>query len=451
MNKLWIIWAVLLVGIGAAGLGYVGGQRYTDQLRLGPYQERFSGARDEYLAAYEEWSRLPAEVKEENPWGQGRYGGQTTTEQLAKEQPARLKADLIDLARGIKEPHPLADVLYGADWRGQVADYRQALAFRDNVTIGATICLAAGAIGLLGLTSRWLIRRFGGGSGGQTPSPKQVPAVQPGRPASVPASTEERDAPELFVDRAAREHGVLRSRHPSHGDSGHVGYFEAVRLKEPSPVEPVHTKKKAPAPQPSPARQTVAKAQAGHTGGGPSGPVTAATLAGQFQPSGQFTNVATLMSTDPVGVRDSLTELTHEMSAIRQFAAQQQDRVRQLQEGYDWNIIKRFCMRVIRCVDNLDGRIAKLAEQRQDVTVLEDVRDELVFALESSGVEQFEPELESEYKGKEKSVEAVRTRLRTSDSKLKGKIAEIIRPGYRYVVSDNDVRVVRCAQVKLYG
>jgi molecular chaperone GrpE (heat shock protein) len=230
-----------------------------------------------------------------------------------------------------------------------------------------------------------------------------------------------------------------------------VGYFEAARLKEPSSAGPVDTKKKAPAPHPAPARQGASKAQAVPSSGGPGGPVTAATLAGKFQPSGQFTNVATLMSTDQVGVRDSLTELTHEMSAIRQFAAQQQDRVRQLQEGYDWNIIKRFCMRVIRCVDNLDGRIAKLAEQRQDVSVLADVRDELVFALESSGVEQFEPELESDYKGKEKSVEAVRTRLRTSDPKLKGKIAEIVRPGYRYVVSDDDVRVVRCAQVKLYG
>ncbi len=450
MNKLWIIWAVLLVGIGAAGLGYVGAERYADQLRLAPYQERFSGARDEYLAAYDEWSKLPAEVREENPWGQGRYGGQTTTEQLAKEQPARLKADLVDLARGIKEPHPLADVLYGSDWRRQVADYRQKLAFRDNVTIGATICLAAGAIGLLGLTSRWLIRRFGGASG--EPKDSKRPAAASAAPGSVSASNAGRGAPELFVDRAAREHGVLRPRRGSDADSGQVGYFEAARLKEPSPAGPVEAKKKrAPSPHPAPARPAASNARAVPAGGEPAGPVTAATLAGQFQPSGQFTNVATLMSTDPVGVRDSLTELTHEMSAIRQFAAQQQDRVRQLQEGYDWNIIKRFCMRVIRCVDNLDGRIAKLAEQRQDVSVLADVRDELVFALESSGVEQFEPELESDYKGKEKSVEAVRTRLRTSDPKLKGKIAEIVRPGYRYVVSDDDVRVVRCAQVKLYG
>jgi molecular chaperone GrpE (heat shock protein) len=160
-------------------------------------------------------------------------------------------------------------------------------------------------------------------------------------------------------------------------------------------------------------------------------------------------SISTLMSTAPVV--SNLAELTQEVSAIREFAAQQQDRVRQLQEGYDWNIIKRFCLRVIHCIDNLETRINRMAESSADVGVLQDVRDELVFALESSGVEQFEPELESDYSGLEKRVEAVKTRIRAANPKLKGKIAEIVLPGYEYVLSEEEVRVVRCAQVKLYG
>ena len=160
--------------------------------------------------------------------------------------------------------------------------------------------------------------------------------------------------------------------------------------------------------------------------------------------------VATLMSTAPVA-SDSLSELTQEMSAIREFAAQQQDRVKQLQDGYDWSIIKRFCIRIIRCVDNLESRIQKLSAQKEDTMALEDIRDELLFALESSGVEQFEPEIESVYKGLEKKVEAVRTRIKCSKESMKGKIAEIVRPGYHYVVNDDELKIVRCAQVKLYG
>jgi molecular chaperone GrpE (heat shock protein) len=156
-----------------------------------------------------------------------------------------------------------------------------------------------------------------------------------------------------------------------------------------------------------------------------------------------------LMSTEPVS--NTLDELTQEVSAIREFAAQQQDRVKQLQEGYDWTIIKRFCLRIIRCIDNLDDRINLLASQNKEAQLLEDVRDELIFALESSGVEQFEPETKAHYKGLEKVAEAVREKEHTEHKGMSGKIAKVIRAGYRYVLNDDDVKIVRAAQVKLYG
>ena len=46
--------------------------------------------------------------------------------------------------------------------------------------------------------------------------------------------------------------------------------------------------------------------------------------------------------------------------------------------------------------------------------------------------------------------EAVRSRVTTEDEALCGCIAEIVRPGYQYLISDDDVKIVRCAQVKLY-
>jgi molecular chaperone GrpE (heat shock protein) len=78
------------------------------------------------------------------------------------------------------------------------------------------------------------------------------------------------------------------------------------------------------------------------------------------------------------------------------------------------------------------------------------VRDELVFALESSGVEQFEPQINVDYKGLEKAAEAVHERERTGQAHLSGKIAKVVRAGYQYVLDDKDVKIVRAAQVKLY-
>jgi len=150
-------------------------------------------------------------------------------------------------------------------------------------------------------------------------------------------------------------------------------------------------------------------------------------------------------------VEDSIRELTQQVSAIREYAAHQQERVKKLQEGYDWNIIRNFCLRVIRCIDNLENRINRLSKQDIDTTDLEEVRDELVFALESNGVEQFEPEIDSDYRGQEKNTEAVKDKEDSDNPDMTGKIAKVVRPGYQYFVDEENVKIVRTAQVRLFG
>ena len=146
-----------------------------------------------------------------------------------------------------------------------------------------------------------------------------------------------------------------------------------------------------------------------------------------------------------------INELTQQVSAIREYASSQQDRLKKLQDGYDWNIMRTFCLRFIRCIDNLDKQISQMAEEGVDIIELEEVRDELLFALESSGVEQFEPEINSDYHGQEKYAEAVKEKENCNDKKRAGKIAKVIRPAYQYFIDDENAKVVRPAQVKLFG
>jgi molecular chaperone GrpE (heat shock protein) len=148
---------------------------------------------------------------------------------------------------------------------------------------------------------------------------------------------------------------------------------------------------------------------------------------------------------------ESMTELTQQVSAIREYASSQQERVKKLQDGYDWGIIKNFCLRIIRCIDNLDNRMASVEKDDGQVKHLQEVKDELIFALESTGVEQFKPEVNSEYRGQEKNAEAVKDKQPNSDKALAGKIARVIRPGYQYFIDDEHFKVVRTAQVKLYA
>jgi molecular chaperone GrpE (heat shock protein) len=83
--------------------------------------------------------------------------------------------------------------------------------------------------------------------------------------------------------------------------------------------------------------------------------------------------------------------------------------------------------------------------------MLSDIRDEMLFALESSGVERFDLEHGSEFCGQERLAEAIKEKEINSDPELKGRIAHVVKSGYQYIIDDENVKVVRTARIKLYG
>lgn len=424
------MWAAVFVLAGICGLGVVSWNLYQEDKELRPFRNQFNQNDDEYLQLYDEWNRLTPEQKTENPWGHGQYGGSKTNEQLRSEQPARLKADIVDLATGAKEPHVLADLLYGSNWQEQVDQYRRKKEIRDAVTFGSIVTLLAGTLILLANIAKWMagtLRKespeFPAVAGSRTPVDSSAAKTTPESPGNrlVPA-----------IENPSNRNTAVSHRRCSDGP----GMFDSSKWK-PSDLEPVHEpvswKNEDNCLLPTTTELD---------------PITAVITGVPVSAFPDSVSVQNLMSTAPVAT--NLAELTQQVSAIREFAAQQQDRVRQLQEGYDWNIIKRFCLRIIHCIDNLETRILHASDQNHDAELLRDVRDELVFALESSGVEQFQVQPDSEYKGLEKRVEAVKERVPSPNPRLRGKIAEVVRPGYEYVLNDQETRVVRCAQVKLY-
>ncbi|NQT01611.1 MAG: hypothetical protein HQ580_06290, partial [Planctomycetes bacterium] len=63
----------------------------------------------------------------------------------------------------------------------------------------------------------------------------------------------------------------------------------------------------------------------------------------------------------------------------------------------------------------------------------------------------YEPEINSDYRGQEKYAEAVKEKEHCENSSQKGKIAKVIRPGYQYFINEENIKIVRSAQVKLFG
>ena len=449
----WILWAVILMIPGAIGLGYrFARQRaFQEQIAQAVKVTTESSASDEYLSMYENWFRLPPAEKAENPWGHGSYGGPEIQERLKKEQPERLLADIVDLDKGAKQfPDELAETLYGSGWRQAVEEYRHQRSKADMILIGTIFLLAGSGLLLAGGLGKLLfvysVSKLKGTKDNsvipQETSEDMSDDESPQAPSSEPEDSE--DIPGTRTRPVSEAEKVIASsrakaQQDAPDDKDRLGYFESRRKAAPKP-SPIADAQKgsltelsksvstSPAVLEKPARDS---------------------YFGWAIPEEQSSDMETLMTTEPL--TKELNDLTEEVSAIRQFAAQQQDQVRKLQDGYDWMIIRRFCMRIIRSIDNIEDRINRMDDPDSEVALcLEDIRDELVFALESSGIEQFNPELKMPFKGLEKYAEAVRGRVVSEDESLCGCIAEIVRPGYQYLISDDDVKIVRCAQVKLY-
>ncbi len=169
----------------------------------------------------------------------------------------------------------------------------------------------------------------------------------------------------------------------------------------------------------------------------------------EFKQMAQTLKQTTLDRSQPLS--GTIKELMQQVSAIREYALGQQDRIKKLQDGYDWSIIKSFGLKIIRCIDNLEDRIEQFRSSGIDTDDLEEVRDELVFSLESSGIEQYKLEIDSDYNGQEKIAEAVKEKVGATEPERKGKVANLVRPGYRHFIDDESFKVVRTARVKLFG
>ncbi|HIJ70970.1 MAG TPA: hypothetical protein HPP87_06360 [Planctomycetes bacterium] len=393
MDRKWVIRSSALMLVGVAGLVMALLPKIHQQRQTARYKLQAGKLSPDYFNLYDD------------------QVGLKTKEQLRQEQQLRLKADLEDLARGNKSAPIFADVLYGDNWRREVKKYSNKMMLTNCFLAASVISILAGLVTGLTYRGEHIIAAPFAGLGRSSEARAEPPEKNSGNNQAVVISPKQPDAAEN-KPRPSQQRPPEKAEPDS--KRNYLGRRQGQDLADSLGLKD------------SLGRQAQNFGKVG----------------GQLASS-------VLMSTEPVA--NTLDELTQEVSAIREFASQQQDRVRQLQEGYDWTIVKRFCFRIIRCIDNLEERIRKLAGAGEETQHLEDVRDELLFALESSGVEQFEPQINADYRGLEKAAEAVHERQRCNKADhLSGKIAKVVRPGYHYVLNDNEVRIVRAAQVKLY-
>jgi len=464
MLKRFVILGLVLLLAGSAALVWVLAEKRKEQEQTAHYGSKYGSQEGLEPGQYDEWLPAPG-----GPAGkQGRLPPALdeqakikTKAELRQEQQKRLKADLDKLAGGESDAPALADFLYGENWQEELKKYKRQKEQKELIFNGSIVCMSIGGTVftacLLLYTARLLVRASCGlgrlltdarkargqrleDRGQESVIALQAPQVQL---AQCP------DAQQVQASVLAQ---ALVPGAPA--TSGRANQSAQPRLKSGADQSKKPLKSLAKVSRQdfhqdsvSHPRSCLRQEDAGATTQttlrsislGPRGRGTPATEAG----------AKALAEADPLN--NTLVELTQQVAAIREYASTQQDRVQKLQEGYDWNIVRNFCLRVIHCIDNVENRIRERAGQNGEAAYLQEIRDELLFALESSGIEQFEPEINSDYRGQEKHTEAIKERELCGAPDLVGKIAKVVRPGYHYYIDDQNVKIVRPAMVMLFG
>lgn len=503
MLKKCAILGVAVLLVGGIALGWLIKETRSEQAQTRRLRTKYAIQPDEYLNKYGRWNLLSPEEQTRLVLEMDKERQSKTRQQLAEEQQARLRVDIEKLAAGQVSSGEISDFLYGPGWEEEVAKYKKLQEQKEIAQTTSIVCISVGGTILGGCCAIWLVYAFvrlvhvirawrRSRSEEQAPAPPEapelteipveepaeVPSVAQAEPKSKPrslspvspSSNPPQASPEglheegflprtlgtfatsrrptLMVRKAPEENPttILMSDEPSNqewspdmqwsvsavrdGDSEDI--VQAPQFSQPSPRTLEREERMPDVPNGLKEQAEGLQKQ----------------LA-EFKEVAQSVQQATRQQSEPLS--STLKELAQQVSAIRDYAASQQDRVEKLQDGYDWGIIRTFCLRVIRCLDNVEKRIEDLGQDDEATGHLEEIRDELIFALESSGVERFEPEIDSDYRGMEKLAEAVKEKQASSKPGRTGRIAKVLRPGYRYMIDDDNFKVVRTAQIKLFG
>lgn len=502
LRKCAILGLVLLT-VGGLALARLRTEMRAHQHTAGQLPEDSLGSAM-HLESYGRWYELTAEEQNRLLLEIDKDRLSKTPEELFAEQQNRLKADLDRLASGDTNAGGFAEYLYGPEWEDEVALHRKRKEQQEITQTASIVCLSLGGTIFGGCSLIWFLgvmaRAFKAvrlrRSSRNEPDFSEVteltdishdepePEPETEDPEEPLAKRRKKLSNELTcaadpVDRGSNDEltdqadsDAFRPNYPSRRRSLATESFcqestTAVLLSD----EPSQEAEWSPMTEWTTRAESEDLSQSTLPGSPAVVQHTARVLdppqaeevtdplkeqadnlqeqIAEFRQVAQSVQQATREQSAPLN--NTLKELAEQVSAIREYAASQQGRVEKLQEGYDWNIIRTFCLRVIRCLDNIEQRIDRLDGKGDAATHLEEVRDELLFAMESSGIEQYRPEINSDYHGQEKLAETIRDKESPEGPDQVGRIAKVVRPGYRYMIDEESAKIVRTAQVKLFG
>lgn len=183
-------------------------------------------------------------------------------------------------------------------------------------------------------------------------------------------------------------------------------------------------------------------------------PMQAANSATPVQGAGAGVMEASLDDID-----HGLKDLAEHIGAVRHLAEERGAEIERYREGYNFSITRSLARGVIKTVDMLGDFRQQLEEVHSDADSellsdalmrLEAASAQLEMLLEANQVEAYWPETGVSVESASQRFEPVEVRP-TTDPEQHGRVAEVKYPGWILVRGDADERVIREAQVSVFG
>lgn len=159
LQKCVIIGLALLL-IGGLATAWVHKQTQAERAKASADGTNYSLGPEEYLDKYGRWYQLSPEQQNQLVLELDRDRQNKTSEQLALEQKARLRADLDKLAAGQMEPGDIADILYGVGWQDEVERSKKLKEKMEIAQIISIVCLSIGSVLFAVCILVWVLRSF---------------------------------------------------------------------------------------------------------------------------------------------------------------------------------------------------------------------------------------------------------------------------------------------------
>lgn len=203
----------------------------------------------------------------------------------------------------------------------------------------------------------------------------------------------------------------------------------------------------------------IARIQAGQSDGGGGGAASTGgvpLLDAIKKYDSHFSVIATTLAAFQDSADKGLKRVDREMTRIeslvvgmRDYLSESNEQTARLQEGYDYAVLKKFVRPVIQVIHGLESLEGRL-EKTSDADEIRVNWMELLDLLEHSGIERFDVPVGAPYADMRKEAEVVTVKEPTNDPDKVGRVAAVIRSGYRYVYNNDRKRLVLPAQVKLF-